>query len=479
MGVHYVGRVNKPGIEFGAIFDHITEGRLQWNLMPDVYDRIRIGQRTYDFPTGTERFREQMKRYFPAEAEAIDRYLAAVHAAVSAMGAYFTEKAIPRPIARLLGGLMRQRFLRYSDRTTAEVLAEFTSNKELIAVLTGQWGDYGLPPAQSSFAIHATIAHHYFEGAAYPVGGASEIAAGIAPVIERAGGQIMVGAEVKEILLDRHSRALGVRMADSREIRASIVVSDAGAYNTFARLLPAGRAAHQKILGEIQAIPLSMSHLCLYVGLRRAENEPELDATNLWVYSDADHDVNAARFAANPDAPFPALFISFPSAKDPTFARRYPGRSSIEVVALVPYVQFERWTETRWKKRSPDYEALKRQFAGRLLEELDRCVPATRGKVDYAELSTPLSTRHFANCSRGEIYGLSAVPARFRLRDLGAHTPIPHLYLTGQDVGVLGVAGALGGGVIAASAILRRNLMRVISSSAAPKSARLTATATT
>ena len=31
------------------------------------------------------------------------------------------------------------------------------------------------------------IAYHYFGGAGYPVGGASEIAAGIAPVIERTG----------------------------------------------------------------------------------------------------------------------------------------------------------------------------------------------------------------------------------------------------------------------------------------------------
>ena len=89
-----------------------------------------------------------------------------------------------------------------------------------------------------------------------------------------------------------------------------------------------------------------------------------------------------------------------------------------------------------------------------------------------------MSTRHFANYSRGEIYGLSAVPARFRLRNLGAHTPIANLYLTGQDVSVLGVSGALSGGVIATSAILRRNLMRVISSSAALKSAPSTAAAT-
>jgi all-trans-retinol 13,14-reductase len=100
------------------------------------------------------------------------------------------------------------------------VLGSLTSNHELIAVLTGQWGDYGLPPGQSSFGIRAIIARQYFGGAAYLVGGASQIAAGIAPHIERSGGRIEVSAEVARILTGPDRHAAGVRMADGREFRA-------------------------------------------------------------------------------------------------------------------------------------------------------------------------------------------------------------------------------------------------------------------
>jgi all-trans-retinol 13,14-reductase len=156
------------------------------------------------------------------------------------------------------------------------------------------------------------------------------------------------------------------------------------------------------------------------------------------------------------------VFISFPSAKDPTFSSRYPGRSTIEVVAPAPYDLFERWAGARWKNRGPDYDELKARLTKRLLETLERHVPATKGRVDYAELSTPLSTRHFANYPRGEIYGLSATPERFAIRGLGARTPVPNLYLTGQDACVAGVTGALIGGAVTASAILRRNLLSVM-----------------
>jgi all-trans-retinol 13,14-reductase len=453
VGVHYVGQVGHPAFPVRAAFDNLTEGRLRWKRMPDVYDRIVVGSRSYGFPSGQERFRARMKEYFPQEGPAIDGYLAAVKSCIRASGAYFAEKALPATAAWLAGTALRWPYLRFARRTTAQLLGELTRNRELIAVLTGHWGDYGLPPAQSSFAIHATIVDHYLEGAAYPIGGASAILAGVAPLIERAGGRILVGAEVAEILVER-GRAAGVRMADGRVVRAKRVISDAGASNTFGRLLPGAPAEARSALDALRGIPASLGHLCLYVGLKRGEGEPEFGSSNLWIHEDADHDAALARFLEDPAAPFPLLFISFPSAKDPAFAERCPGRSTIEIFTPAPYGWFERWADKPWKKRGEDYEELKRGFAGRLLEELFRHVPATRGRVDFAELSTPLSTRHFANYARGEIYGLGATPRRFESRVLTPRTAIKDLYLTGQDVAVPGVTGALFGGILTAAAIL-------------------------
>jgi len=79
------------------------------------------------------------------------------------------------------------------------------------------------------------------------------------------------------------------------------------------------------------------------------------------------------------------------------------------------------------------------------------------------ELSTPITTRHFMNYGHGEIYGFSATPQRYKMREIGARTPIRGLFLTGQDVASLGVVGALFGGVISASAALGKNLFSAVS----------------
>jgi all-trans-retinol 13,14-reductase len=461
VGVHYIGEVQDPAAPARRIFDHLTGGELRWSPMPAVYDRMVFPDRSYDFVAGVEEFRQQLQSYFPREGNGIDGYIAAVLRAAKSARAYFAEKALPRPAAALVGRLLRWRFLGWARRTTKEVLREITGNPELIAVLTGQWGDYGLPPAQSSFGAHALIAAHYFGGASYPLGGAARIAQTIAPQIQRNGGDIVVSAEVEQILLEAN-KAVGVRMADGRELRAPLVISDAGAHNTFRRLLPQSNAVLEPVLAELQRIAPSMAHLSLYVGIREGAAQLGLSATNLWIFDSYDHDASVRRSVADPDAPLPVHFVSFPSAKDPDFARRHADRATIEVVTLVPYDWFARWEDTHWKNREADYDHFKAKLAARMQAVLERHVPAVAGKIDYAELSTPLTTRHFMNYQRGEAYGLSVAPARFLTKHLAPHTPIGNLYLTGQDVVSLGVTGALMGGVITASAVLGRNLLSAI-----------------
>jgi len=461
VGLHYIGQMEDQRGPVRSAFEYITAGHVRWQAMPEVYDRFIFEGRGFDMVAGLERFRESLKQSFPRENKAVDRYITAVQKCNRASGLYYAEKAVPAPIAALAGPLMRAPYLRWAKRTTHEILEGFTNNPELMGILTAQWGDYGLPPAKSSFAVHATIAEHYFAGGSYPVGGASTIATAIVPQIEQNGGSVVSSAEVTAILLEG-TKAVGVRMIDGREFRALMVVSDAGTANTFGRLLPPGVPALESVRNQLRKIPPSSAHLSLYVGLAKSDAELGLKGSNLWIYPSFDHDANVERFARDIDAPFPVVYISFPSAKDPDFQRRHPGKGTIEAITMVPYEAFARWEGTRWKKRGDEYDALKQKLQSRLCAVLEGQVPAVAGNIAYAEISTPVTTRHFMNYGHGEIYGIASTPERFATRGLGARTPVRGLYLAGQDVTSLGVVGALFGGVVSASAALGKNLMSVV-----------------
>jgi all-trans-retinol 13,14-reductase len=460
VGVHYIGQTD-PRTLMRRAFDHLTDGELEWADMGDVYDTIIIGDDRYELVKGRRNWRARMLDYFPGEDAAIDGYLDRVARTVKASRLYFAEKAVPGPVARLAGPLMRYPMMRHARKTTLEVLSELTDNQRLIAVLAGQYGDYGLPPAQSSFFIHALVVNHYFGGGAYPVGGSSRIAATILPVIERKGGKVVTSARVDQILVE-DDRAVGVRMADGNELRAPMVISDAGVDNTFARLVPEPVAAGHGFQRQLRRVGPSVAHASLYLGLDKTADQLGLSKSNLWIYPHDDHDAAVAAYARDPNAPLPVAYVSFPSAKDPDFENRYPGKATIEVITLAPYERFARWDGTRWKKRGADYDARKQQLTDRMLEALYGQCPQVEAAVDHCELSTPLSTQHFAAFARGEIYGLAHTPRRFAERWLRPRTPIRGLYLTGADICTAGVGGALFGGVLTASAVLGKNLIGAI-----------------
>lgn len=458
VGVHYIGDVSAPERPLRRMFDHLTDGRLAWADMGDVYDAIEVAGRRYEYVRGKEAFRARMKAYFPSESKAIDAYLRKVVAAAKWSRAFFTEKALPPALSRMVGGALRWPALRYARRTTAEVLDTLTHNEELKAVLTGQWGDYGLPPSESSFFIHALVAHHYLRGAAYPVGGAANIARNIVPVIEAQGGAVVVRAEVHELVLDS-DRAVGVRMADGRILRARRLVSDAGVAITYGQLLPEEARQRFGLASPREHLRASLAHLSLYLGLDRTAAQLGLHKTNRWVYPGPDHDRSLRTFAADPTSSFPVIYLSFPSAKDPDFERRYPGRATIEAIVPASYALFERFQEALAGRPDPEYQVFKQMLSERLLKRVIELLPSIEGHVTHVELSTPLSTRRFTAHPHGEIYGLAHTPARFADRSLGPRTPIQGLYLAGADACCAGVVGAMQGGVLAASTILGRNLI--------------------
>lgn len=462
VGVHYVGEVHRPQSVLRQLFDHVTGGELQWAEMGEVYDRIVFGDEEYPLRAGVSAFKEGLRERFttPAHARSIDAYVDAVFDAVKASRSFFVEKALGSVSAWAASGLMRRKYLAHTRKTTWEVLRSLTDDPRLVGVLCGQYGDYGLPPKQSSFGMHASLVKHYLAGGCYPVGGSARIAETIVPRLEAAGGVALTNAEVETLLVEGGA-VTGVRMADGREIRAARVVSNAGVMGTFERLVPPQERERLGIASKLRPLRPSAAHASLYLGLRGTAAELRLPKANYWIYPDGgyDHDANVERYLADEGAPLPVAYISFPSAKDPDFERRYPGRATIEIVTLAPWERWSRWAEHPWKKRGDDYQAAKQRLAERLLEPLLRHEPQVQAAIELQELSTPLSTRHFTAYGHGEIYGLSHDPERFEQKLLRPKTPIKDLWLTGQDVVTCGVGGALLSGFLTASAITGENLV--------------------
>ena len=142
-------------------------------------------------------------------------------------------------------------------------------------------------------------------------------------------------------------------------------------------------------------------------------------------------------------------YLSFPPLKDP-LAKRH----TAEIIASLSYRSLEAYGEEPWRRRGLDYESAKARITRALLDLVERHHPGFANLIEYSELGTPLTFEHFTAAPSGAIYGYPGTPDKYRKPWLKPRTPIRNLYLTGTDVALLGIMGALMGGVLTASCLL-------------------------
>jgi all-trans-retinol 13,14-reductase len=447
VGVHYVGGM-APGSMYRGLLDLITGSGVTWQRMGGTVERFEYPGLTFEVADDPQRLHRDLISCFPAEEGAIRQYFRDLKRAEGWIVRHMAGKLFPRPLAAALSVPARSLAL----QTTKGYLDSAFQDPRLRALLASQWGDYGLPPSRSAFAIHALIASHYLEGGYYPVGGAGTIPGSVVPIVEKAGGACLVNHEVTAVLVE-DGVAKGVRATArrgheevEREFRAPVVVSDAGAHTTYTRLLPPALDLPEQ--RAVAGLPSPPSAVTLYLGLRESPASLGFRGENRWLFSSFDHDAMARNGGLLEGRPA-YCYLSFPSLRDPL-----AGRHTAQVIAATDYARFAAWRERPWRCRGDEYAALKRTISEGLLELVERRYPGFSRLVAYQELSTPLSVEKFTGHSGGAIYGVPATPERYRGGWFGVQTPVRGLLLAGSDVGSPGVVGAMMGGVMAASRLL-------------------------
>ncbi len=460
VGIHYIGQVHKTHSPVRRLFDLISDGKLEWSYMDKNYDRIIFPDMSYDFVAPREKFVEDMIAYFPKEEGAIISYMDLLDQVSNNSRSYFANKALPGILGAISYPFMTRKFFSFSDRTTFDVLSGLTSDQQLIGVLTGQWGDHGLTPKKSSFAMHAMVARHYLDGGNYPTGSSRRIAETISDLIEKKEGVLAVNAPVSRIKIENGS-AVGVTMENGDEIEAETVISNAGVVNTIEKLLD-DENSDTRIKENLQKINQTESYVCLHIGLNKSAKDLGLSNTNLWIYPGYDHDQNVKSYIENQATDFPVVYVSFPSAKDKAWNENHSGYATMEAITFSTWDWYSNWQESPWKKRGQEYEQAKQKLSNRILDIVTKQVPNIQTSIDYKELSTPLTIRDLANYQKGEMYGIDHDSNRFRQRWLRPQSEIKNLFFTGQDIMTAGVSSALFSGMLTASTILKENLTYMI-----------------
>jgi len=498
VGIHYIGKV-KHGELNRTLLDQLTDGQLEWAELTNPYDITIIGSDSmgskelgnyteYPIYHDSKRFAVELKKKFPGiqEQQAIDSYVSLVEEYV----AKFQEvlgllKLLPLPLTKLFvkSGLINKMNKHLANqRKTSDVIKDLTDNKDLQTIFTYCWADLGTPPTDSSFLTQAALMAHFWTcGAWYPVGGASEIAFNMIPVIERSGGQVLVNVSGKEIVVDENTNSvIGVNVVKGSEtcfIPCPVVVSAAGILNTYKKMLKPEIAENSYYLKMVkkQEVQPGLGIMSVFVGLNRSGTELGLKPQNTWAWLNDQASMEFKTgdyFSAKTgqdalDQVIPFLFISFPSEKDPNW-NMHPerrGKSTVAIISFGKWEWFEEWNDQPLKRRGDSYDEIKATLGQRMIDQTCVLYPQIKDCIDYVEIGTPVTNNHYLGSTKGEIYGLDHAIERTApevMAKLRPETDISGLFLTGQDVCLGGFAGAMASGVLTSCSILKRNVQKDI-----------------
>ncbi len=461
VGLHYVGEMGNGEIP-RLLFDFLTDGKLSWNKMPSPFEKFIYPDFTFEVPDNPERYRNNLIALFPDEEKAIKRYFRDIRKAAGWHIRNYVIKFLPFIINAWIR-MINLPGQKLALTTTENYFKNRFKDNKLKAVLASQWGDYGLPPEESAFAIHSLIVTHYLKGGYYPNGGSSRIVQNIEMIVEKQGGECLVNQEVQGVIIE-NKKAVGVRVLDrngpipiEETFYAPIVISDSGAWNTYATLIPDKYS--ESVIKRLKHMNHGHSAVILFLRLKGSPVSLGVKGENYWINDIFDHNGLSGQTRRLLEGNPVKCYVSFPSIKDTTTENH-----TAEIIALCDYEDFASWQSQPWKRRETVYYELKEKIAGGLIKLAEKYIPGIKGLIEYQELSTPLTMEHFTNRINGVMYGIPATPDRYKLNFLKIRTPVQNIFLCGSDILSVGIVGALMGGVATVSHIMgMRGFFRILS----------------
>ena len=451
-GFHYTGWPTTYFNDFPVLWDLLTAGKAGWTKLPDNAETyIRPDGSTFIKHAPRERYRHDLYDAFPDERPAIDRYLRDLRQITADFLRFSALQGVPPVLERLgLGWWLGRRFLPMDRLPIVRYMDQIGASERLREHLWFNWCNFGGVPSDTSIGSFSIPTEFMLDGHRMLAEGSQSAAPAFAATIEAAGGELRRNARVTGLLFEGR-RVAGVEV-NGEVIRGKAVISGIGARETYRLLVPAERRPNHA--ERIMAMKPSCSMFSLYLALdRQALTRYGLTGVNYWAEAQPgglrDHWTDL-------EGPPPWLLLSLagrfhPSTTDPNVVLG-------EVFTTLTAEHFVRWQGTRVMKRGAEYGDFKEHLAERVFQQMERFWPGIRQYVRYAEGATPLTIEAYTRHFDGAAYGLAPVPGRYNDRALRVLSGVPGLLLTGQDIATPGVIGAFYGGLVSASALMRRNL---------------------
>jgi len=316
-----------------------------------------------------------------------------------------------------------------NNKTWGKLLDARIKSPKLKALISSQWGYYGLPPSQLSSFYYALPAIDYLkEGGFYPHGRSQKISNELVNYIEEHGGKVLLKTRVNKILV-KDQTAYGVKTADGEEFSAKVVISNANAPDTFNRMLEE-KEFLKEYLAQFKEFSVSLSSFQVFLGLKE-DIIKKAGIVDSEIFYESGYDMDEAyKNLQNADVTNCGFGLTM---YDNIYNDYSPeGKNTLNIFTLQGYDHWQKYEKDYLNGNKTEYRKEKERMAYILIKRVEESVlPGLTKAIEVKEIGTPLTNIRYTSNYRGAIYGWNQTLNNSGRTRLAHDTPIKNLYLSG------------------------------------------------
>ncbi len=417
-GFHYVGGLD-DGQMLNRLFSYFHLMSLPWlRLDNDCFDEVTLPSGSYPFAQGYDNFCESLTSLFPHQADNLNQYVALLKQVGDNIAHSFDPRQPDDVYSRSLFARSAHDFLTstISDPTLQDVLSGTSLKMELRA-------------DKLPLYVFAQINSSFIQSAYRIQGGGMQIAESLRSSIEAMGGTVLRNKRVTSFeATDGKASAVFVNDSDER-FEADTFISDVHPAQTVRLLQTAGlvRKVFQRRIENLEnTFGMLTVNVALKPGMLPYQNH------NKFIYTQPD----VWSLHSQTSSPVKAIMVSFMPPTDGS-----PYASGLDILTPMNWDAVSKWFGTKIGRRGDDYVELKEHIANECLALASRHIEGLSQAHDAHWVSTPLTYTDYTATEHGSAYGIRKDYNATMFTVLTPKTPVPNVFLTGQNLNLHGILG--------------------------------------
>ena len=427
-GFHYVGGLD-AGQPLHRLFDYFGLMDLPWHRLDENgFDEVIFKEKSYLFANGYECFADTLVKHFPRQRENLKRYVNFLQQVSDSLFRAFTRQSEED----LFGtSLLTQSAYDYVVATIDDPL--------LRQVLSGTSLKMELNPQTLPLYTFAQINSSFIQSAWRLKGGGFQIADVLIKRIEANGGTVRMNAEVTR-LNEYNGKIVTAEINGDTDvadrIEANCYIVDTHPAVALA-LIPESKLVRKIYRKRMNELENTFGMFTVNIALK--ENAIPYQNRNIYVYETDD----VWQYAIyKPENVNTCAIVSFKTPEEGSHYTR-----NIDILTPMYPQEVEQWKGTCAGRRGNEYLSYKNKKAEACIQLVSGHISVLRDfrhpmdVIEKIHTGTSLTFRDYTGTPNGSAYGIRKDYNRLMITLLSPRTPIPNLFLTGQNLNLHGVLG--------------------------------------